>query len=197
MLIDLAKNIVIFDEAHNIEKQVEEANSYQLSLQTLKKCQVYFENMNKLLQKDPEMLVKVRIKENRDEEDPKDKKKKPEYIEIKLKDLEIRQLEKPVLCLLEAFNRKKEELEMNFREKISLKTDITKEGANEIFQSTRLEAKIGERIFDYFSNMKDPESSSHFKNGIDENNFSRFIEIARHPYSNKNCKLRSSGQPST
>ena len=179
---------MIFDEAHNIEKQVEEANSYELSLQTLKKCAVYFENMNKLLQENPDMEVKVQTKESRYEE-------KPEYVMVKLADLEIRQLERPVLNLLEAFIMVKEKLETRYREKMAKRTKFTKEEANEIFQSTKLEALIGRRIFEYYKNMKGDEKPPHFQDGIDQTNYPRFLEILEYAYANRERKLVSENSP--
>lgn len=182
MNVFLVDRVVIFDEAHNIEKQVEEANSYEFSLQTLKKCEVYFENMNKLLQQDPDMTVRIQTKESRYEE-------KPVYEFVKLAELEIRQLEKPILNLLEAFMAVKEKLEARYREKMAKRTKFTQEEAKEIFQSTKLEAFIGRRIFEYYKNMKGDETPPHFLDGVDQNSYPRFLEILEFAYANRERKF--------
>jgi len=128
MEIGLVGKVMIFDEAHNIEKQIEEANSYEISLQTFKRCELYFKKLNELIQKHPE--------------------------DQSLLKQEIRQLERPILSLSETFTNIKARMENKLKEKMANRNQ-SKEVASDIFQKCKIEVHLGRKIFDYYKdNMK-------------------------------------------
>lgn len=184
MKINLADKIIIFDEAHNIEKQIEEANSYQFSLASLNRCQVYFTKINDLIRQNPD--------------------------DKQLLDLEIRHVEIPVLNLLKKFTAIKKNLERKLKEKLPHTKAASKEERYEIFQNNKLEVLNGREIFYYFQNdMKgmplksillilkvdhvNPEllskQAQNFINGIDHTNFQSFLEILDHVYEDEKSKI--------
>ena len=124
--IDLLENVIVFDEAHNIEKQVEEAFTYDLSFQTLKKCKVYFDKLNDLIQQNPGEKTFV--------------------------EQQIRLLERPILNLLEKFETIKTRLEKNLKEKLAIRNKYSKGEAHDLFQNNKLEVSLGRNIFEYFKN---------------------------------------------
>ena len=126
MEINLTGKILIFDEAHNIEKQIEEANSYEFCLHSLKKCEIYFNNLNELIQ----MTSGDKY----------------------LLDLDIRQLEGPIMNLIKKFTSIKNELEKKIKTKISLKNLSSREEKYEVFQNNIIEAFPGKKIFDFYKN---------------------------------------------
>jgi len=213
MNITLGGKIIIFDEAHNIEKQIEEANSYEISLKTLQKCQVYFENLNEFIRKlqlesgnfdfeeENETKGGNKAKQENEIEQDKDKKEKKKSKKETLKEIlesDIRQLERPIMNLVELFIDIKTKLENNFREKLAKRDQFSKESSSDIFQRNKLEVHIGRKIFDFykhkmkdFSNqILDPRQQYHFLDGIDETNFRRFLDVLKHAYGNKHEKIR-------
>ena len=71
--IDVSGHIVIFDEAHNIEKIAEESSTFELSLDTFQKSPKFFDDVRKkLLEIEIEKAKKPKPKEN----PTKDSKKK-------------------------------------------------------------------------------------------------------------------------
>jgi len=126
MEINLTDKVIIFDEAHNIEKQIEEATSYEFSLNSLKKCEVYFTRLNELIRKNPG--------------------------DKQLSDLDIRLLEKPILNLIQKFTSVKKDLERKLKEKLPNRNLSSREERNEVFQKNNLEIFNGRKIFDIYKN---------------------------------------------
>ena len=64
--IDVEKSIIIFDEAHNIEKLAEESCSFDMSLDNLEKCSIYFDALRRYFNeiqtnKKPQLFQKQRM----------------------------------------------------------------------------------------------------------------------------------------
>jgi len=168
MEIDLRGKILIFDEAHNIEKQIEEANSYEFSLHSFKKCEIYFNNLNELIHKtggDKNLL-----------------------------DLDIRQLEGPILNLIKKFSSVKKDLEKKIKAKTCSRS--SRDEKYEAFQNNKTEAFPGKKIFDFYKdhmkgdyNQKFPSrKKSAFYDGIDHTNFSQFLDTLKNAYESGNEK---------
>ena len=84
MSLSLSDSIIIFDEAHNIEKLSEEGCSFTISLRDLENCESDFK------------LIRQKIKHGE---------------ECKLKDEDVDALEAPIECLAHAMAKMKREFD--------------------------------------------------------------------------------------